>query len=223
MVGILLVVTLLAFFLVDLIVLRVQKRRAWPWQVPAESNLAVDPAYCPADRFYAPNHTWFKIQPDGRIRLGLDAFLLYTVGVPESVELARADAMVKGEPFLHLRAKGRELSIPAALAGRVTAINQAVLREPRQLTEEGDGNWVVEIETEAVGEAAGRMRVAERASQWIRSEIGRLKEFALRVSTPEAAWAESAADGGVPVPALLQNLEEPAWREFETNFLHSDE
>ena len=33
MVGILLVLSLVAFFLVDLLVLRVQKRRAWPWQV----------------------------------------------------------------------------------------------------------------------------------------------------------------------------------------------
>ena len=222
MVGILLVVTLVTFFLVDLLVLRVQKRRAWPWQVEQGPATVAEPRTCPADRFFCPNHTWFKIQPEGRIRVGVDAFVLYSMGVPESVELAGTGDIAKGAPLFRLEANGHQLVIPAALAGRVTAINQAVLREPRLMAEEGD-NWVVEMEAQAVGAAAGRMKMAEKATLWIRSELERLKEFAVRSASPQAAWAESLADGGAVVPAVLQQLEEPTWREFEQSFLRTEE
>jgi glycine cleavage system H lipoate-binding protein len=222
MVGILLVATLIGFFLVDLLVLRAQKRRAWPWQVERGLATVPEPKSCPADRFFCPNHTWFKIQPEGRIRLGVDAFVLYSMGVPESLELAGTGAIAKGAPLFRLKAGARQLVIPAAVPGRVTAINQAVLREPQLLAEEGD-NWVVEMEADAVGAAASRMKMAEKATLWIRAELDRLKEFAVRSASPQAAWAESLADGGAVVPAVLQHLEEPSWREFEQNFLRAEE
>jgi hypothetical protein len=144
------------------------------------------------------------------------------MGVPESLELAGTGTIAKGAPLFRLEAGGRQLVIPAAVPGRVTAINQAVLREPRLLAEEGD-NWVVEMEAAAVGAAAGRMMMAEKATLWIRAELDRLKDFAVRSASPQAAWAESLADGGAVVPAVLQQLEEPTWREFEQNFLRAEE
>jgi glycine cleavage system H lipoate-binding protein len=217
MVGILIIATIMLFLLVDFAQLRLRGRRAWPWQQPVLERSAWRPLFAP-DRFHCVNHTWFRINPDGTVRLGLDDFLMRAIGSPDRFELVGGHDVQKGQPFLRIHAGDRSLDILAAFDGRIRRINADVLAKPHLLFAEGQADWLLQVETDYLGDLAGTAPVADRATAWLRQEMERFRDFALAASSQPAA-ATSLPDGGEIEPGILNSLGEQDWRRFEEHFL----
>lgn len=215
MVGILVIVSIIVFILVDHLVLKFKGRQAWPWQtVSPKVHWPVLKAL--PQRFYSSSHAWFQMENDGTARVGLDPFILQALGVPTRVTIQEGQE----KPVIVLESQGKIMRVEVPLAGKVVDQNQHLSAYPALLFGEADENWVLKVQPQSVGEAAAQSRVAERASQWLESEMRRFREFLQTGAGGRLETAQALADGGDPVPGILRELDESAWTSFENEFVN---
>lgn len=98
----------------------------------------------PGDRFYLREHSWAVVQPDGTIRMGIEASFLEGVDTLAALEVpAESDLVEQGFVGFKLKtASGESHNVFAPLSGQVLEVNQAALDDPATL--EAD-TWLVRV------------------------------------------------------------------------------
>jgi hypothetical protein len=125
-----------------------------------------------------------------------------------------------GQPLFRLEHDGRAVAVPAAVTGRVMAVNSRLADEPELLTSDPYGRgWVCCLEPTGAETAAPRLLFAEQAAVWLEDEFARFRQFILAQISPDEALGATSYDGGLPAFGCLAELDEPAWNAFEANFL----
>jgi glycine cleavage system H protein len=165
------------------------------------------------DLWYTPGHTWLARRRGGSLAIGVDDLALRLLPAVTGVEAPMAGTRVeRGQPLFTLHAGARSITIPAPVAGTVSAVNRAVLREPELVKREGYGRgWLVAV-APADETFAGLPR-GDEAERFMRTESARWSAFF------EERLGFAAADGGhlvAPAPALLG---EQGWRELVAAFV----
>ncbi len=166
------------------------------------------------DLSYAPGHTWLNARKGGRgLELGLDDLAQRLLPSVTAVELPNpGKAVRRGDPIAVLHGGGREVRIPAPIAGTVLGVNAAVLRDPGLVKRDGYARgWLVAI---APADAAWEQlpRAAE-AETFIRKEAARWSAFF------EQRLGFAAADGGELVAPAPWLVGEEGWRALTAEFL----
>lgn len=166
------------------------------------------------DLSYAPGHTWLNARKGGRgLELGLDNLAQRLLPSVTAVELPNpGKAVRRGDPIAVLHGGGREVRIPAPIAGTVLGVNAAVLRDPGLVKRDGYARgWLVAI---APADAAWEQlpRAAE-AETFIRKEAARWSAFF------EQRLGFAAADGGELVAPAPWLVGEEGWRALTAEFL----
>jgi glycine cleavage system H protein len=166
------------------------------------------------DLSYAPGHTWLAARKGGRgLELGLDDLAQRLLPSVTAVELPNpGKAVRRGDPIAVLHGGGREVRIPAPVAGTVLGVNAAVLRDPGLVKRDGYARgWLVAI---APADAAWEQlpRAAE-AETFLRKEAARWSAFF------EQRLGFAAADGGELVAPAPWLVGEEGWRALTAEFL----
>jgi len=169
--------------------------------------------------FYAPGHMWASLVSDGTVALGPDAFLRSLMGPVEGIEPARPGAQVRrGDTLFVVLVNGRRIEVKAPADGVVEAFNAELLTSPGLLALERDG-WVVRFRPNSLSDAVGQMRIAERARQWMRSEIERLRQFFANLAPRAALASLTMLDGGEPAAGALAHFDDESLSSFSRQFL----
>ena len=219
MAAILVILTIVVFLGIDALVLAMRRRRASaPALVPIRPMLEPRP---PQGIFVDRSHSWVRITTEGTLRIGIDDFLAEALGEVEAVVApARGSQVLRGEPLLRLRVKGKEVVIPAPASGEVVTINDHVLAEPWAISRDPYGiGWVVSLWTRDHHEAIRPLRIGSAAAAFLRQEVQRLADFLTPVGVP--AGVQVLADGGVPGKGVVGALDEARLAEFQQEFLSS--
>lgn len=101
-------------------------------------------------RAYDPaTHLWVLDLGGGRLRIGLDALGVETSGTLAAVAFLDAGTeLLRGEPFGSLEAAKFVGPFLAPVAGRLAAVNEAVLGDPSLVERDPYGaGWLVELDT----------------------------------------------------------------------------
>lgn len=215
MVAILVLLTIILFLTVDFFVERARARSAAPVPAIARPMRApADVAALPAGVFVAPGHAWMELRPAGDVRLGADRVPLTLLGGVDAVELAPEGSVLhRGDPVAVLRKGEREVKVRTPVDGEVTAVNPALGRRPATLDEHPfGGGWLVRLAPRNLGEALKRMFVADGAVEWMRRELGRLRDLLVGFAARPALAAATLPDGGLPVEGLAARLTDDEWR-----------
>ena len=111
-------------------------------------------AWFPVDlaRAYHPEtHLWILDLGGGRLRLGLDALGVETSGTLAAVAFVEPGTdLAPGEPFGSLEAAKFVGPFLAPVAGRLAAVNEAVLGDPSLVERDPYGaGWLVELDAGA--------------------------------------------------------------------------
>jgi len=170
----------------------------------------------------AHQHTWVKPDPAGGLEIGADALIARAVGAVQRIILPRVgETVAVGQPLFRLEHNGRAVTIPAALAGRVTSVNDRLADHPDLLSSDPYGKgWVCFLAPTRVTEPGPRgMRFGEQAVMWLEKEATRFAEFIFGQMTPDLALGTTNLDGGTPTAGCLRELGPEAWTAFEANFL----
>jgi glycine cleavage system H protein len=228
MVAIFVALMFVCLVLTDLVV---EKWQAWRLAHPARASrptaevmvYGLD-AWCqvPEDVHLNNQHTWLKPDPTGGLEIGADALLARAVGAVRRVILPKVgDQITAGQPLFRLEHKGRSVTIPSAITGRVMAVNSRLADQPELLSSDPYGSgWVCYLSPTHVEEAAPSVRFGEQAAQWLESEFTRFREFVFAQVSPDMALGVTSQDGGLPAVGCLGELGPAAWTVFEADFLH---
>ncbi len=166
------------------------------------------------DLFYAPGHLWLHRRGGGRgLEVGLDGIAQRLMPSVTAVDLARPGTRIaRGDTVATLHGGGRALEIPAPIAGVVTGVNTAVVRDPGLVKREGYGRgWLLVMAP--LDESFGELPRAAAAESWMRGEAHRWNRFV------EERLGFAAADGGVLVAPAPWLVGEEGWRELTQAFL----
>jgi glycine cleavage system H lipoate-binding protein len=173
---------------------------------PAVAETAAGHEYCvPGGAFVSGGHTWARIEPNGRLRTGLDDFARKALGAVEAVELpATGQAVVCGDPLFTVRRGSLKARFPAPMSGKVVEVNAALAADATLLTRSPYGRgWVCLIQPkDLAGELAG-LKIGRPVADWYKVEIDRLRRTKGSSATPPPAddWAAFEQEFLLPVAA----------------------
>ena len=220
MTVLLLLALALAFILADYLVQLRQAKSFVPAAVPVRKPLfnSIEDLL-PRGVFAAPGQIWSALQPDGRIRLGINRLMLSALNTIDAVSLPKDGQIVrKGEPIITLQLGKRSLSFRSPIDGTVLAVNREVNGNPQVLYGNVNQAWAVTLEPKNVSDSVKSMHIGEEAYQWLRSEIVRFRDFFAQ-TTPQPALAMAMQDGGLPAAGALQALDDASWDKFVKEFV----
>lgn len=169
----------------------------------------------------ANQHLWVKPDPRGGLEIGADALIARAVGAVRRVILPEVgDQITAGQPLFRLEHKGRTITIPSSLTGKVLAVNRRLADQPELLSSDPYGSgWVCHFTPTRLEGAAAGARFGEQATLWLKNEFARFQEFVFGQVSPDFALGITSQDGGVPTMGCLVELDAKAWRAFEAEFL----
>jgi len=181
----------------------------------------------PQGVFYSRQHTWAHLAKSGVASVGLDDFLMHITGdISVNFLKAPGDRIAKGEPMAELQQDGKHLTVLSPISGEITRMNRELAETPESLNENPyEEGWIYRIRPQNWKEETSPYFLAQSATEWTRQELDRFKDF-LAVSwpkyTPEASLV-ALQDGGELREALLPELPEGVWADFQSEFLSARE
>ena len=223
MVPLLVIATVVAVVLVDLVVLAVSRRRGASRAAASEDLAAIAPESVspPAGVFVDKGHTWLALEADGDVRVGATALLLRAFGAPDAVEVPTDGQKVRrGEPLFSIRVGERKATFRSPVDGVVVGANPALRHTPARLWERPFEEWVVTLRGEDLAPAISEMSVAERAAEWMRREYGRLQDALVHRVRGGSGALPQMADGGALLEGALSRLASADAEAVLRAFLH---
>jgi len=212
MVAILVALIFVGFVLFDLVLQKVEARRAalaaaaLPWAVPEGISLS-------------PNHAWLAAEERGAVRVGADALVGHALGAVRRVVFPQVGRRVRaGEPLFHLDVNGESLAVCSPVKGTVLAVNRTLEETPDLVARDPyQTGWVCSLMAE--GQVNSLIRLGSRATPWLEAEFLRFKDLLSLQASPEPALGLTSQDGGMLVPGSLTMFDRNVWVAFEEEFL----
>jgi glycine cleavage system H lipoate-binding protein len=237
MVALFVILTIVAFLLIDVAVQKIQNQRA---EVPSTdrvpltnsvytaavprftlASLSEEAFVIPKGLFFHKGHTWAKILSSGKVRIGLDGFMQRVVGRIDAIDVPEIGRRVRlGERVFSLTQGNRKMSLPSPVEGVITSVNNVILGNPGGLKADpyGDG-WLCTVEPVNLVGSLNHLRIAEDAITWFRAELSRFKDFISGSVLHDDFAGQTLYDGGIPIEGLLERFDDKAWSVFQEEFL----
>ncbi len=164
------------------------------------------------DMYYHEGHTWAKPEYGGRVRVGFDDFAQKLVGKVSRIELPNIGQHVRqGEAGFRVRRNGHAAMVLSPVDGIVMRINDRLLNQPDLINESPyERGWLVIVEPTELRKNLKVLHYGESARQFITEERERLMSVATDASI--------AADGGISVDDIFQELGGKAWDKLVKTF-----
>ena len=234
MVAILVLLTIILFLTVEYIVQRHRSRAlvTAPTLNPemATGTEGVLPSFSfveglgqepvPAGVFMGRNHQWYGLEPTGALKLGLDKFAVRVLGPFDEVRAVPAGTEVgPGDVVVSLRKGARSLFLRAPVAGRVE-VNPLLAEGVERIASDpfGEG-WLYRLSSSNLqGSVFANAKIGQAASDWIKQEIPRLRDFVAGLNLRPALAGVTHHDGGTPVAGLADQLSDEQWNQLRQEF-----
>lgn len=196
---------------------------AAPLVAQSAYQMKADRIRLPGGVYFHPGHTWGYLAPNGNIQTGVDDFLLHVTGPPSKVTIPDENERIEqGKPFVEIHQNGHSLVLTAPVSGQVKAINEAIIKDPASLVKQPyRDNWICEVEADDWQQDTRGLMLGQRAGDWLRSEMRRLKDFFASMASardPELATM-ILQDGGEVADRVLQYQDKDVWQAFQSDFL----
>jgi glycine cleavage system H protein len=220
MAVIFMLVTFLAFALIDWIVSRGKVPAIAPSEAePKAVSPALDPSYVegflvPGVVQYHPGHAWAASTGHHLQRVGVDEFAAALAGRVEKIELPKPGQWVRqGQRAWSMFRNGEKTEMVSPAEGEVVEVNPEVLANPALVRNDPYGKgWLFTIQVPDEENTARNLVPKSMVSSWMRDAVQRL--YAVQ---PQLAGAV-AADGGRPAEDLLADLPNVSWHDVTGEF-----
>lgn len=177
----------------------------------------------PKGIYFDRTHTWAFREKEGMVRIGLDDFMQKVTGPFTRVLLKdEGEKVQKGEPIFTIIQEGKQLNICSPVSGVIKSFNADLLIDASLINSSPyDEGWVYVIEPGNWNREVEFLRVAEKYSEWLKSEFTRLKDFIAQAGAKNELEPATLVlqDGGDVVEHVLYQMKPEVWEDFQTNFL----
>ncbi len=171
------------------------------------------------DALYHPGHTWARREDAGVAKVGIDDFAARLVGPPEHVEAPAVGSPVRaGRPLCTVERRGRRTTLLAPVSGTVSAVNKEALARPAAITADPYGaGWIVEVRSADMTYDLRSLLSGDMARRFVdEAAAGLHAYFAPADALP------AAADGGEPIDAIGDLMDDATWDRARARFLLTD-
>jgi len=150
----------------------------------------------PEHHFFHRGHTWVKPRADGTVDIGLDDLMTRCIGRPDKVLLPESGSELEAGDRVATVARGPyETRILAPISGKVVAEGDLV-----------DG-WLCRVQPSDPELELKHLLHGREAEVWMLRELESLQ----RLVSSGAEEATTLADGGQPVPDMMQAYPDADW------------
>ena len=177
----------------------------------------------PKGLFFDKAHTWAFREKNGNVKIGINDFLQHITGTITRIDMKKSGEKIrKGEPLMTIVQNGKQLYLYAPISGTIKTQNWELNTNSSIINSSPyfDG-WVYTVEPSNWLKEVQFMMMAEKATEWLKNEFARLKDFLAepnRMNTPQYAYA-ILQDGGELKDCVLEDFGPKVWDDFQTDFI----
>ena len=116
----------------------------------------------PLDLLYSPDHEWARVEPDGRVRIGITDYAQDALGDVVYVAIPTLGVRVAaGQSFSEIESTKSVSDIFAPVTGTIAEVNEALADSPERVNEDPYGSgWLCMIDPDDAGELDGLLDAA---------------------------------------------------------------
>ena len=132
----------------------------------------------PDDLYYHSEHTWIKIEDDGRVRVGLNDFAQAAAGDITYVDLPfEGDEVEPGETCGKIQSSKWVGKLVAPVGGEIAEVNEELENDATLINQScyGDG-WIILIEPGNLDEDLENLMKGQAAADWLEKEIEQVEK-----------------------------------------------
>ncbi len=217
MVALFVAITFILFIAVDILVLKVQRKKH-----PALSNSDFSvfnkrSFHLPADMLLSKGHTWVKILKEGIAEIGIDDFIIKALGKLSVINLAKEGTEVKaGDIILQAVVDKKSINFRSPVNGLIKNANSTLIG---RTLDNPYSNWGIKIIPAGFEKDRTNLLEGKQLADFIKNEVIRLKDFLSLHSPKEGLVGVTMHDGGNIVEGAVSNIDEKGLEDFEKEFL----
>lgn len=172
----------------------------------------------PADTFVSKGHTWAELQGNGTIKIGIDEFILKSVGKFMVTGMSRPGTVVrKGDQIIEAKLGDKSLNFYSPVDGTVNFINDDLIG--KTFSDPYREDWGIIVTPVNFDKNAASLKTNEKVVDWMREEFIRLKNYLIESSAQPKLAGVTMLDGGKLVEGAAAHLDKESIKKFEDEFL----
>ncbi len=127
----------------------------------------------PDELYYTKDHTWARVEDDGTVTVGMDAYGAKAAGNIEFIDLPmEEDEFESGDAFGSLESAKWVGGLLMPVSGTVIAVNEKIEDELNLLSEDPyGGGWVIKIRPTNLKEDLKALVHGDGVGPWLKKEI----------------------------------------------------
>ncbi len=116
----------------------------------------------PLDLLYSPDHEWARVEPDGRVRIGITDYAQDALGDVVYVAIPTVGVKVAaGQSFSEIESTKSVSDIFAPISGTIADVNEGLADNPERVNSDPYGaGWLCVIDPDDAGELDGLLDAA---------------------------------------------------------------
>ncbi len=222
MVALFVLLTFILFVVIDIFVLRAQKKTHPAFEASNVLNHTsmVFNKYSiasPENIYLSKGHTWAEKIEDGLVKIGLDDFVMKALGKFTVENIAEENKNIKaGDVILEGAFNGKKIALRSPVSGVVTSVNKSLIGSE---INDPYADWSLVVNPSNFNSESEKLVSGKQLSNWMKDEFRKLKDFLTENTVNVELAGVTMQDGGNVVEGALQNIKEDAVKKFEAEFL----
>jgi glycine cleavage system H lipoate-binding protein len=172
---------------------------------PAEPQLLEQQGFeIPKSYCFHPGHTWAVDEGRQNARVGMDSFAARMFGKLDRIEVVGLNRWVRqGQKLMTVTRGEMNVNLLSPVEGILIAVNPKVLNNPSLAVEQPytDG-WIAVVKSPDLNTNVKNLVQGPLVAPWMQNTLSRLTNVAMQAGA-------TMADGGLPAPGLLAQLNPP--------------
>ncbi len=173
-----------------------------------------------------PTHTWAFLERSGKVRVGVDDFLMHVTGKITQMSSPKKGVFVKkGDVLSIIEHNGKSLKLYSPINGKIVKQNNRIHRNPERIGKNSLFNdWLFKIEPSNWAADSKLLLLSAKAEDWLKKEYDRLRDFLVFSSQKYSINPSMIAlqEGGPIQDYVLSNLSAEVWEEFQSEFIDAN-
>jgi len=127
----------------------------------------------PDEMYYTKEHTWAKVEDDGNVRVGMDAYGATAAGAIEFIDMPEEDDEFEaGEAFGSLESAKWVGGLIMPVGGTIVEVNEDVEDELELLAEDPyEESWLILIEPSNLDDDLAKLIHGDDVKPWLEEEL----------------------------------------------------
>ncbi len=127
----------------------------------------------PEEMYYTKEHTWAKVEDDGNVRVGMDAYGATAAGAIEFIDMPEEDDEFEaGEAFGSLESAKWVGGLIMPVGGTIVEVNEDVEDDLEMLAEDPyEESWLILIEPSNLDDDLAKLIHGDDVKPWLEEEL----------------------------------------------------